>query len=784
MFKILAIPTFRDNGIYDRCSWGYMLLASLLSLSVSPLGYSQEPPATAKSSETMVQLNFPEQMDLKLLIEYVSTRLDVKILYDEAIANKKLTIKAPGQIPTDSLMELLESALKMKGLALVDADVPNWKQIVESRDLVKIAEPSQPGQPQETSGTLAVTQAFTLRHIKPQQLSQLIKPFLTEPGGNTITIDEQNLLIITDYAKNLQRIAELVQTIDQAGPPSVLRFYEVKHVESASLAQQITQLLAARAKTQGRESLAESRFDVTHDERTNQLVIVGPQTLVEQVLQLVKTLDVPLGLRTEVYSFRYVAAERIDSLIKELFDPLTIKRLYRSAIDTEDNLLIVTAPDSVHERVNWLRDEMDIEGKRPASSVKFYKLRNASAEEVLQTLMSIQQTGNYNFEAYTQVSHIRGVSPLGRGPTGAAGYSMGEPASSQFVPGANYPSTPAQPDPTLPPAFVPEAPPGAANAQPTAPGELPFLPESARITADPFTNSIIVVGDRSAQEVYKDLIEYLDRKRPQVLIEARVVIIDTSNDYSLGIELSGGDREGVDRLFQFTSYGLSTVNPTTGALALIPGRGLNGTLIDADDADAVLRALSTHRKAKVISSPRVLVNDNATGTLASVTEVPFTSVNASNTVATTSFAGFAEAGTTIEVSPRISEDDHLVLDYVVTLNSFTGSGGAGVPPPRQTDEVRSTVTIPDGSTVIVGGLNRYNTSWNYDGIPFIEHIPVVRTLTGVTDTSNSRTTLFVFLKPVILRDDKFRDLRYISDKDLNCAGCKQNYPSSQPMLVK
>lgn len=784
MFRTSLKPGLQNRGTFSSHRWVYVPLACLLSFSTPLRSYSQEPPATDKPADTMVQLNFPEQMDLKLLIEYVSSRQNVKILYDESIANKQLTIKAPGQIPTDSLMELLESALKMKGLALVDADVPNWKQIVESKDLAKIAEPSQPGQPQESSGTLAVTQTFSLRHVKPQQLSQLIKPFLTEPGGNTITIDEQNLLIITDYAKNLQRIAELVETIDQAGPPSVLRFYEVKHVESASLAQQITQLLAARAKTQGRESLAEARFDVTHDERTNQLVIVGPESMVEQVMQLVKTLDVPLGLKTEVYSFQYVAAERIDSLIKELFDPLTIKRLYRSAIDTEDNLLIVTAPDSVHERVNWLRDEMDIEGKRPGSSVKFYKLRNASAEEVLQTLMSIQQTGNYNFEAYTEVSHIRGVSPLGRGPTGAAGYSMGEPASSQFVPGANYPSTPAQPDATLPPAFVPEAAPGATNALPATPGELPFLPESARITADPFTNSIIVVGDRSAQEVYKDLIEYLDKKRPQVLVEARVVIIDTSNDYSLGVELSGGDREGVDRLFQFTSYGLSTVNAATGALALVPGRGLNSTLIDADDADAVLRALSAHRKAKVISAPRVLVNDNATGTLASVTEVPFTSVNASNTVATTSFAGFAEAGTTIEVTPRISEDDHLVLDYVVTLNSFTGTGGEGVPPPRQTDEVRSTVTIPDGSTVIVGGLNRFNTSWDYDGIPFIEYIPVVRSLTGVTDKSNSRTTLFVFLKPVILRDDKFRDLRYISDKDLKCAGCMQNYPSSQPMLVK
>ena len=781
--KSLCRSWIARRDLASRTLLGTLVAILALFPSIPVTSVAQE---VVPESEGMVKLNFPEQMDLKLLIEYVSSRLNVKILYDEAIANKKLTIKAPSEIPTTSLLNLLESALKMKGLALVDADVPGWKQVVESTDLVKIAEPGQAGEIGEPSGTLAVTQAFPLKHIKPEQLSQLIKPFLTEPGANTLTIDDQNLLIITDYSKNLQRISQLIETIDRAGPPSILRFYEVKHVESAALAQQITQLLASRAKTEDRKSLSDAPFDVTHDERTNQLVIVGPETLVEQVLQLVKTLDVPLGLRTEVYSFRYVAAQRIDSLIKELFDPLTIKRLYRSAIDAEDNLLIVTAPDSIHERVGWLRAEMDVEGKRPGSSVKFYKLKNANAEEVLQTLQSIQQTGSYGYQSTTVVSQIRGVSPLGRGPTGTAGYSLGDPASSQFVPGANYPATPAQPDPTLPPAYVPEERDPAQATMQVSDGqaELPFLPESARVTADPFTNSIIVVGDRSSQEVYKDLIEYLDRKRPQVLIEARVVIIDTSNNFSLGIELSGGDRSGINRLFEFTSYGLSTVDPATGALALIPGRGLNWTLVDPDDADAVLRALSTNRKARVISAPRVLVNDNATGTLASVTEVPFTSVNASNTVATTSFAGFAEAGTTIEVTPRISDDDHLLLDYVVTLNSFTGTGGAGVPPPRQTDEVRSTVTIPDGSTVIVGGLNRFNTSWNYDGIPFIEHIPILRTLTGITETAKSRTTLFVFLKPIILRDDKFRELRYLSDKDLKCAGCQQDYPTSQPMLVK
>jgi type II secretory pathway component GspD/PulD (secretin) len=279
------------------------------------------------------------------------------------------------------------------------------------------------------------------------------------------------------------------------------------------------------------------------------------------------------------------------------------------------------------------------------------------------------------------------------------------------------------------------------------------------------------------------LIEYLDRRPPQVMIEARVLTIDTSDGYSLGVEFSTGDRSGAERLLEFTQFGLSAVDPISGALAIVPGRGFNWTLVNPEEGDAIIRALTTHSRARFVSSPRILVNDNQTGTLASVQEVPFTSVNASNTVATTSFAGFAEAGTTIEVTPRISDDDHLQLDYVVALNSFTGTGGDGVPPPRQTNEISSNVTIPDGYTIIAGGLKVKSDSYDYEGIPFLEHIPVLKELVGITIEGQNETTLFIFLTPTILRDDQFRDLKFISDKDLANSHSKGNFPESKPLFV-
>jgi general secretion pathway protein D len=724
----------------------------------------------------MVQLNFPEDVELKLLVDYVSARLDVKILFDEQVANKRITIKSPGQIPADSLMGLLESALKMKGLALVDAEVPGWKRIRQTGDLSQISEPGG-SQPLEAFAlTTAVTQVFELKFIDPEQTSQIIKPFLTQPGANTITVPDQRLLIVTDYADNLVKISKLIEVLDRTGPTTALEFYTARHVESATLAQQINQAIASQAAGKAQGS---SAAQVAHDERTNQLLIIGTPEQIQQIVQLARALDVPLGLATEIYSFRFVDAARINQLVQELFDPLTVKRLYRSAVDATDNLLVVTATPEIHERIQWLRGELDREDKRAGSAVRFYRLKHANAVEVLATIQAIEQT-----QGESRLDHLRGVSPLGRGGTGegrSRGAGFAAKNFEQSVPGPNQPAMPGQPPTEASVVNNPAA--TASNRAATNEEASGLVPGSARVTVDQSTNTIIVVADHATQQMYEELVGYLDRRPLQVMIEAKVVIVDTTDNFSLGIDLAAPDCDAIGNLFAFTQFGVSAVDPVSGAVSLLPGRGLNTALVNPEVGDAILRALSSHKRARVMSAPRVLVNDNATGTLASVQEVPFTSVNASNTVATTSFAGFAEAGTTIEVTPRISDDDHLQLEYVISLNNFTGSGGAGVPPPRQTDEVTSTVTVPDGYTVIAGGLNRQNISEDHEGLPLLDKIPVVRHVLGSSSKGNSQTTLFVFLKPTILRDDKFRDLKFLSDRDLNESCSVGNYPHSDALLI-
>ena len=90
----------------------------------------------AVAQEQAVPMDFPaEGVELRTLADIVTKRLKIPILYDDSINNKKVIIRVPMDVPESALLGVLQSALRMKQLALVDADLPGWKQIVPAANL-------------------------------------------------------------------------------------------------------------------------------------------------------------------------------------------------------------------------------------------------------------------------------------------------------------------------------------------------------------------------------------------------------------------------------------------------------------------------------------------------------------------------------------------------------------------------------------------------------------------------------------------------------------------------
>jgi type II secretory pathway component GspD/PulD (secretin) len=741
-----------------------------------------ETPVPFHSDEELVQLNFPNEIDLEVLVEYVSELLELKILFDEAIANKKIRIRTTGDIPVNSLMQVLQSALKMKDLTIVDAEVQGWKRIVPVAQIGTLAPQGNAQQIlKDAGGATPVMQIFTLKHADVTQVQQLIQPFLTAQGGLCTPVKESRVLIISDYAANVIKAAELIKTLDVPKPTIQTEFLEVKNIDATALASQITTILQARNQVGG-QATTTTRINITSDPRTNQLILTGTAEEIVTTKQLIKSLDVPTTLTTELYAFEYVDARDVDSLVKSMLDPLQEKLAYRSVINRNDNSLVISTTKEIHDQITMLGQRLNVPATQKQSPLRFYKLNNTTVDEVMTTLNALRQGTAF--------------SPQQRDRDALRRTLPGSQEAFNHIGGAiSLPLKPNEPLPPLVPDGKTDSPvvgapqvemSGGTESQSVGPVSMmaALLDTDVRVTADTKTNTIIVVAEPQIQEHYETLIKFLDRRSPQVLIEAKIVTVDTSNEFMLGVEISGGERLGLRKYFGFSSFGLSTPDPVTGALALIPGVGFNGTLVDPDTADVIVRALSLNSRAKVVASPRVLVNDNEEGRLQSVLSIPYMSLNSSQVVQSTSLGGNQDAGTTIVVTPHIGDSDQLQLEFAVEFSNFGSSSSNNLPPPRHVDQVSSVVTIPDGYTVIVGGLNRQNIETATQGIPILEKIPLVKYLGSQQSDKSTSTSLFVFLKPIILRDDKFKDLKYLSDGDIRSANIKANLPQSCPLVMQ
>lgn len=714
--------------------------------------------AVPEPAPGQVRLNFPENLALKVLIDYVGERRGINFIYDPAqLQNKTITLKTPMEVPSDSLTTMLGGVLKLNGLVMTETDIEGTIQIQRANAALSgvaggLAPERAAAQPRALSS--AVTRVFEFRHASAERIEQVMQPFLSDPQASITTLPGHGLAIVTDYASNMARLERLLGVIDRPGREVGVRFIEIKHLDATEVQQKATELLKGKAAAHGGEETA-GGVTVLAVAQTNRIAVVGSVDRVEEVVQVIDTLDMPLQLETRIYEFQIASPEEVDQLIQSVIGEVAAAKFYKSAPYERRNLLIATTTVEIHQQIEALQARIDQPMAESQNPIRFYKLENADAVEVLNTLKNIEGTGGMDgvsLEGASTAEQATEPTYTQRGPTEAEinrqnDGNVDEPASMNT-------------------------------------SSLTASVEGTRIMVHEPTNTIIVIATPSMHSIYAELIGQLDVRQPQVLIEATVVVVDTTDDFSLGVEIH--TREDVDggMLLNFTKFGVTTANSVPGDLTLSPGTGFNGALLDAATAEVVINAVQTDSRARIVSRPSVLINDNAEGILKSQQREPYESVNASDTVATTTLGGYVDAGTTIQATPQISEGDHLKLVYKIELSSFGEDRTTSLPPSLQTDSLESVAMIPNGYTIVVGGLTRNNFTKAKASVPILGDIPLVEYLFSDRQTTSTQQTLFVFLRAVILRDDKFKDLRLLSTEAIDQSSLSGEHPSSEPVTVK
>lgn len=692
--------------------WGLMLFLSSAGAPAQNMTIGVNPAAQAAAPGMISFKDLPEEVEVKALIDYLSQRLKINFIYNEAeLRDKKVTIKAPVEVPVAVGLPLVEDILWTRGLAIVNADTPGFKKVVPSTQRPEGVNAAAAGQ--------VTTQIFQLRNVDPAKAVTVIEPIVKEAGGRLLAIPDQKTLLITSYVSNINRVEKLLDLIDRAREIET-RFVPVKNTEARAMAKQLEEVMNARqAAARGADAAPGAAaagsgggkdFRAMSDDRGNQLILIGASDSVQAAVKVAQSLDIPLG--------------------------------------------------------------------KEQNPVQSYPLANTSAKEVLDVIQSLESENGLD---------------LGGGPVelqGAMGGVMMSPgAAANPNPGLSSLSRP----PVNPIARLRED----ANrnnldkdkdkAPRPRPAGISENPNRPRITADTHNNAIIVVANPEQQRVYESLIRMLDRRRPQVMIEVILIALDTSNNFELGVDFGIGAPDGKPKFLSFGSFGVGTPDTSAGGLKLpteLAG-GFTGALLGAGDVDIVLHALKGNSRTKVLAAPKILINDNAEAKVESISEEPFETSVLQSGDTQRSFGGFEKAGTIVTVQPHISEDDYLQMKYSIELSSFVGKRITdGLPPARRTDQVQSEVTIPDGSTIVIGGMNSETFDESISRIPILGEIPILEYAFSSRTETKSNRTFFVFIRPAILRDRAFEDLRFVSKNDLEKAEMPADMPRSSPLMIK
>lgn len=597
---------------------------------------------------------------------------------------------------------------------------------------------------------------ISLAHADAASVAAVTKQFLSGLGKSVVH-RETNTILLFESEANLKTIVGIVEKLD-VPTETGLEVIDLKYTDAEVLAETLQKVFSEsksrdnlKNSSRGMQPPADSDKRVTQPRiaaedvllrpqsrvavysigRTNQIIVKGCRNDIKTLKKLVEKLDTYTEPTSKSYHFTYVDAAEIYTGLETI---LNVSGRYgasrrsgqsgRQADDRHEGIILVektnsillTGPPSMHRVMASIVESSDRPGAYEAGMIRVYKLENADVKEVAQTVQELLKSDDKQKEKAFEIKYS-GESAAGRsGATDSAGMAETE-------------------------EFVPQV--------------------KTRVSVSKSTNSVVVQATARQHRELEKLIEQLDERRKQVLIEARIVEVVTSDDLDVGTELT---RVG-NSVLAFTSFGLSTIEAGSGAREIIVSPGGTAAVLEPDDVEAILHALQSSANARITSAPQVLVNDNSTAVINSVQEEPITQLNASDTVATTSFAGFVEAGTTFAITPHISEKDYLRVEYEITLNAFeTSSTDNTIPPPRRTTGIRSEATVPNESTIVVGGLQDAIQGRSVDKVPLLGDIPLIGYAFRRTIEREQYKTTYLFITPSIMKCKDFTDLKDASQK--------------------
>lgn len=463
----------------------------------------------------------------------------------------------------------------------------------------------------------------------------------------------------------------------------------------------------------------------------NAVVVTDYADNVRRIEQIARSLDGGGGDSFQSLPLTHASAEEVAEAMRQLFGEEAGGA--RIAGDARSNTVILRGSPQEIAQARTIVAALDRPGG--ASPVtRVVRLRHADAEglvEIVRGLMGGEPT------ATNAVSRsLRG------GATGLAGLSASRANATQLSSGAS----------TAP----------AADSGGSAPTSRGFALNDVTVQAASELNAVVMRGSPATVGMLEDLIRELDIRRPQVVIEAAIVEVTGELGEQLGIQLAAGGAvpaTGIGGGTSFTTVGnsLGTILTALG----VPGgnvlsEGLNLAIGREGEFGLLLQALSRTSSANLLSTPSVTVLDNEPAEIVVGQNVPFrTGSFAPDGDVTNPFTTISreDVGVTLRVTPRVHDGDVVRLEVTQEVSSLVNGnvpGAADLVTNRRS--ITTTVLADNGETITLGGLITDDELTSVGKVPVLGDLPGIGGLFRSRRTSQTRRTLFIFLRTTILRD--------------------------------
>jgi|CXWL01.1.fsa_nt_gi general secretion pathway protein D len=306
------------------------------------------------------------------------------------------------------------------------------------------------------------------------------------------------------------------------------------------------------------------------------------------------------------------------------------------------------------------------------------------------------------------------------------------------------------------------------------------------IRAHKDTNALIITAPPSIIRELRRVIDQLDIRRAQVLIEAIIAEVNDQTARELGIQWQATDSDFTDRGFiggtNFPGstgtggiFGVSQDPRLLGSSGgLNIGYILGTTSLPGSDTEilqigALAKALTGDNRTNVLSTPSTITLDNQEATLSVGQEVPFLTGQYASTGSTQGGGGLAgsgnngvvnpfqtidrkEVGLKFKVTPHVNDGDAVVMEIDLEVSSLAPNTQGAVDLITNSRKLTTRVLVPDGAMLVLGGLTSEEVRESVQQVPGLGSIPVLGNLFKNRNTVKERRNLMVFLRPTIARD--------------------------------